>query len=451
MTKIKRPTHGLSLSGTGLIPALVMGALAGYLFTGDLFLTPPVSILAALCWGIVAAFLFLQGVDLVGQTFSLLADPLPADANLANRPGVDALKERLGTGPLSTRLARLLEVWMNGWDPRAVIEMARHQSASARRSTGPEAVFMFILLLVAFWSSGQDLITLGALLGLGLALAARHALLTQEDSYIERRLLARLPGNLPQTAMTASELAGELGGRIEQAFQKYIPQPRETAEALRASIEQATQGVAAQIKELHESLAQNQAAMVQTWSSAAKTTTSELRDVEKALSTVVGDLTGGLSQNAKQMQQVLTHHTQELKKLFDEAGAFLKHSNVEGAGQFQAAMKTHMELMTQNSGAWNKQLQDVLSTHIATLKDATKNLSAQMEKIASVSGRVEEVLHVNAAVEETLKGMASSEEFRKTMEGLRLHIEASDTLLRELSKPRTIRLVETEAGLTAEA
>ena len=57
------------------------------------------------------------------------------------------------------------------------------------------------------------------------------------------------------------------------------------------------------------------------------------------------------------------------------------------------------------------------------------------------------MLHVQQSVDETLKAVATSEEFRKTLETLNKHVEASDALLREAARPKTIRLVESDGDV----
>jgi hypothetical protein len=45
-------------------------------------------------------------------------------------------------------------------------------------------------------------------------------------------------------------------------------------------------------------------------------------------------------------------------------------------------------------------------------------------------------------VDGTLKSVTASEEFAATLNALRAHVEETDKVLREMAKPRKIRLVE---------
>jgi uncharacterized protein YukE len=447
MTMNTSGVHSRYGSGPGLIPVLVIGALIGLLFAGDVLTAPSSMLAVAFCWGTIISFLALQWIDLAGQSLSLISNPVPLGVEVGNRDSLKSHLDRLTRGPVQLRLRHLLNSWIQGWDPRSVMDLASYQSSRARRGMVFEALFVFVLIIVANHLDGHNAVTIGAIAALGLTLAARQALNSGIDGYVESHVLARLPGNLPQTAITAAELAGVLGSSIENAFKHYIPQPADMTQAIQKAIEEANVRFAKQLKDLHDALLQNQTSIVQTWSSAAKTTTHELRDVEKALATVVSDLTGGLHANAEKMQSIMSHHTQEAQKIFTELGAQLKHNNTDGAAQLQTTLKNHVDLFSQSSGNWSKQLESVLTQHVTTLDHASKNLASQLDQIAKLSQNVEQVLHVQQAVDTVVRDVATTEEFRKTLESLRKHVEESDHLLREVSKPRTIRLVETEEGL----
>jgi hypothetical protein len=111
----------------------------------------------------------------------------------------------------------------------------------------------------------------------------------------------------------------------------------------------------------------------------------------------------------------------------------------------------HEKNTTSGLGAITKALEDnskkfdeALKHHADKTAKATAELSAQLDKIATLGKEIDKLLHLQQATDGTIKAIASSEEFKKTLEGLRVHLEASDKLLREVAKPRTIRLVEQE-------
>jgi len=93
-------------------------------------------------------------------------------------------------------------------------------------------------------------------------------------------------------------------------------------------------------------------------------------------------------------------------------------------------------------GSWAEQLTGSLAQHSDNVQAATQQLGAQLDKIAEMQANIEQVLHLQEAVEGTLKTVSASQEFEQTLNALRNHVEETDKVLRELAKPRRIRLVE---------
>ncbi|MFH0878959.1 MAG: hypothetical protein V2A34_04535 [Lentisphaerota bacterium] len=432
----------------GILPMLVIGCLLGYIFAGDLFIEPRARLIIAFAWGFVCSCLFLNWVDVIGQLYSLSTNPIPEELDLADRGQIKVYADGIKSSqPLMVRMRNLLETWAQSSAGGPVMALAAFQSSRWRHVMISEFVFCFILLLFTLFQGCNSTLVWAGIAALALTVVIRQSVNDKVDQYVENRLLARLPGNLPQTAMTAGELAGALGVQIEKAFRDYIPQPEQLAAALKAGAEECNQAVIREIKDLHKVLLESQTVVVQTWTEASRTTTTELRDVEKALATVVADLTGGLKANAANLGEVLIHHTQGLKAALMDAGEQIKKSQAGGATQLQEVLSNYATMLNQSSGTWSSQLKTVLSEHVATLDTATQSLAGQLQKITELAAGIEQVLHVQRTVDDAVRSMSGSEDFKQTLETLRKHLEASDDLLREAAKPRVIRLVETEGDV----
>jgi len=420
--------RGLANPGPGLLPILAIGALLGYLIAGDIFLASVPVLIISFVWGVVAAYLFLQWVELAQLAHSLTADPIPESLAVAEREAVGARRAELhGDQLFIVRVRRLLEAWCAGWDPRQVMDLAAFQSERAKSSMMAETFFALLLLMVAYGMGGNYLLTISGVVLLGITLYARQSLQGKADAYVEGRLLARLPGNIPQTAVTAAELGGILGQSVRDAFKDYIPQPERMASAIQRAIEESSRQVAREMQELHKTLVESLTSLVKTWSNAAKTTTADLRDVEKALSTVVTDLTAGLTTNAERLNQLMVSHTKGLEQVFGSAGTLFRDS-LTGTN-------------------WAEPLRKLFADHETALKDANKAVAAQLERIVQMSENIEKILHMQKAVETSLRSVSTADEFQQTLAVLRTHIEKSDRLLEEVTKPRVIRLIESEAGV----
>ncbi|MFH0953219.1 MAG: hypothetical protein V1873_02705 [Verrucomicrobiota bacterium] len=446
---------------------VALGGLIGYLLCGDVFESPPPCLVTSLCLGLVWAYLFIQWMDMFGEALSFYRDPVPLSLDPGDR---EAVKEHLakltGRQNLPVRARHLLQAWSLGWNPRQVLDLAAFQS---RRATSPHrtgTVFMAVLLLVCYALDANPWLTWGGVIMLALTVLARQVLLQRTDQYLEGHLLTRLPAHIPGTAMTAAELARALGGSIQSAFKDSVPQPEKTAAAMKEAVESVVRNVATEVARLEKTLSDSQSSLVDKWTRAATATTSDLKSVEKALGGVATDLTGGLRANAEKMEKMfsghthdldkalggtagqvkegLQEHTKHLDKVVGEIVGQVRSAYSEGAGKLQAALGAVTDQMGKATGSWSGNLQQALAEQTAKLTAATQALSGQLEKIAALEKDIEKVLHVQEVVDSSMKAVASSDEFKKTLETLRTHLEESDKLLREVSRPRTIRLIERE-------
>lgn len=419
MTTAREARKDIIRSEPGFWSTVAVGGLLGLGLAGDLATAPILFMISSFCIGLAWGHMLLSWVDMMGDWLSFRRDPLPADLNVADRDVVkDHLAKLSGCSSLTLRARHLLEAWSLGWSPRQVIELASFQSRQAMGPIKAGTAFTILLLAgaaVAFpFPIRTWLVALGFLF-LSLTVLARQNVSTRTGGYLESRLLAKLPGNIPQTAMTAAELADKLGAAIDKAFKAYIPQPEQTAAAMKNAVEGVLKNVASDVEKLEKTLVQNQSSLVEKWMNAATATTADLKDIEKALGTVVTDLTGGLSTNAEKMKTALGHHIESI----DKAGS-----------------------------SWGGQLKGVLNEHAEKLTSAGQALAGQLEKIAQLEKEIQKVLHVQQVVDGTIKNVSSAEEFKQTLASLRTHLQESDTLLKklteELAKPKTIRLVEQE-------
>ncbi len=65
-------------------------------------------------------------------------------------------------------------------------------------------------------------------------------------------------------------------------------------------------------------------------------------------------------------------------------------------------------------------------------------MNEQLEKVTQLGAEIDKVLHTTQAMETTLRQMGSSDEFRQTLANLRNHLNISDELLKQLSRPRKV-------------
>lgn len=235
------------------------------------------------------------------------------------------------------------------------------------------------------------------------------------------KLVSKLSENISGTGMTAKDLADELGGSIDQAFKNYVPKPEQLASALTSAVETAGKAQLEQAEKLNEAFAESAGSVRDGLMSAGKSAAEPLHEANEALKSSAEAVSGGVDAAAQKLQAVIAGHAQEIQNA------------LQGVG-----------------GTWRDEISGALSEHAQKLTEANNTLAAQLEKIAALEQDIEKVLHIQETVEGTIKEVAASEAFKATMDSLRIHLEQSDKLLREVAKPRTIRLVESD-GEVAEA
>ena len=432
--------------GPSFIHVLILGVMLGFVLVGDVPAASLRALIIGTCLGLAWAYLFLEWLSIVSDSLALARDPLPEALNVADR---DAVRERRDSikccNLVAERVRQLMASWCNGGDAATTADLAAMQSAAAKAPMRIGIAFIILLLIPAMGLYENPLLTWSILIVLALTVLARQVLLDRIDSYIMTRLLSRLPANIPQTAMTAADLAGALGGAINKAFKDYVPQPEQTAAALKSAVEGVVRDVAREVERLETTLAKSQSELIGKWMDAATNTTTDLKSAEKALSAVVNDLTGGLSSNMDKMKAAFSAHTHDLDKAMGTLAGRVKEMQSLELTKLQEALAGSVAQISKTGENWGSQLQNALGDNLNRMTAASQNLAAQLEKIAALETDIEKVLHVQGAVEQTMKAVASTEEFKKTMDAIRAHLEESDKMLRELAKPRTIRLVETEA------
>jgi uncharacterized protein (DUF3084 family) len=210
--------------------------------------------------------------------------------------------------------------------------------------------------------------------------------------------VARLAEQIPGTGMTAKELGAELGGSIESSFQKFMPQPEKVSSAISASVETSLKAALGNVESLHKKLLDAQDSVLDKWTAHEKNTTGGLGAISKAL-----------DESSKQFSAGLTGGSQKLQASLEE-----------GIKKLDASLKDHAEKNTK----------------------ASAMLSAQLDKIAAMEKEIDKLLHLQQATEGTIKTMSASEEFKSLIKSLNAHLDNSDKLIKEVARPRTIRLVE---------
>lgn len=261
--------------------------------------------------------------------------------------------------------------------------------------------------------------------------------------------VTRLAEQIPGTGMTAKELATELGGSIETSFQKFMPQPEKISSAISTSTEASIKAALGNVESLHKKLLDAQDSVLDKWVAHEKTTTNGLGAISKALDESSKQFASGLTGGSQKMQASLDDGVKKLDATLKEhatatakAGDLMASHLNEAGKQFASGLSGGSQKLQASLEDGVKKLDATMKEHAAATAKAAQQLTAQLDKIAALGKDIEKVLHVQQSTEAAIKTMAASEEFKKMLEALRAHLDASDKMLKEIAKPRTIRLVE---------
>ncbi|HMO03582.1 MAG TPA: hypothetical protein PKC67_04145 [Kiritimatiellia bacterium] len=223
--------------------------------------------------------------------------------------------------------------------------------------------------------------------------------------------IQRLSEQIPGTGATAQEIGAALGGSIESSFQKYMPQPEKVSAAISSSVEASLKTASAGVESMHTKMLASQGAVLEKWAAHEKNAGAGLEAIRKALEGATQQLGIGLTGGSDKMTASLDGGA---KKLGETLGAV--------AAKLEASLNDHAE----KTGK------------------ASAQLVAQLDKIAALEKEIDKLLHLQQSTEGTIKSVAASEEFKSLVKALRDHLQQSDAVLREVAKPRTIRLVESD-------
>lgn len=446
-------------AGPNVMPIIILGLLwAAYLARGILSNRPVpyAALVVPLVTGLLSAYFVLEWLGIVLQFRSLFTDPIPENLPLDDRSGADRHAEAIGgRSMLHTRCRHLLRSWAGSGNAVQTIELAEYQSQRARAPFAVEALFVILLLGTLMWLGGSVFLTLLGFALFGLTLFARQGILTRIDGYIESHLLARLPSALPLQTVTAHDLGRAIGEQVNETFRALFPQPDAIATAMRSALDDGASSLKRELTDLHKKLGEQHASIVETWSNAARTTTTELRDVEKALATIVGDLTTGLNAHVEQMKTALGdktrtlaadmgERTETMTKAWSKAQQDMNATAQTLSTQLQTMVKQSAEEAAKGVADQQQKLQQSLERHAQSVRETVEKLGAQLQAIGEMGANIDKMLHVQETVERATKEVTASEEFKQTLTALRAHLESADRLLVEAAKPRTIRLIENE-------
>ncbi len=229
-----------------------------------------------------------------------------------------------------------------------------------------------------------------------------------------------LADQIQGAGMTSSDLGQQVGDAIGTSLEKYMPKPENTAAAITNSVQETLKTATANVEDLHQRVIEAQEALLEKWASYETKLTTDFDGLAKSMDAAAKTVQGGLAGAG-----------QQATASFDES-----------AKKLNASIQGYTEQTSTTFGSAAQKLNEALKNHAEKAATASQQLTAQLEKIAALEQNIGNLLQLQQATEKTMQGVANSEEFKALVKDLRTHLAASDQALKEIAKPRRIRLVE---------
>ncbi|MBU0678688.1 MAG: hypothetical protein KJ626_11285 [Verrucomicrobia bacterium] len=325
-------------------------------------------------------------------------------------------------------------------------------------------VVLGVVLYMLF--KGTESETRGPIIVVSVGLACTCLIIAQ--------LISRLPACLPGTSVSAKELGDSIGSAIDAAFSKHLPQPERYATAVSDAAAALGTRTAEQVEKLNGKLLETQSRLLEALQKAEAQAVRQVDETKAAMAALAGNFksvlaeqSGVISKQSAETTSALASLATQFKSIFAEQSssmskqsAELKSSLAALSTDLGAVLSEHSKSLSNVSSEINtaisnghtsgaKKIEQSLAEHADKVQSASQQLAAQLDKITELEQDIQKVLHVQEVVDGTIKSVTATEEFSSMLTSLRTHLEESDKVLREVSKPRKIRLVETQHGETA--
>ena len=132
----------------------------------------------------------------------------------------------------------------------------------------------------------------------------------------------------------------------------------------------------------------------------------------------------------------------QLSKTQQDAAAQIVKTQQESAALVAKTQQDATAQLTKAQADMAAKLSSTQEASAAQLAKAQVEIATQLGRVTALASTIDNVLKLQQSVDGTLKGISAAEEFKSTLVELHRHLSESDAILKNASKPRTIRLVE---------
>ncbi|HMP75408.1 MAG TPA: MotA/TolQ/ExbB proton channel family protein [Kiritimatiellia bacterium] len=432
--------------------------------------------------------------------------PLPDDIDMNDTPRLVAVYNDIAEMPgwekrmVSTRVMRVLAMWINSRDFDRTIQYTRENSEmdvfSSDASFRANRLFIWAMPLLGFLGT-----VYGVSYGIGGFAEFLRGDVSAEDIKFQVGLITQglavafyttlvglwTAGASAFPSMSAERreevLLSEIDSMIEERLTAKMPSvkktefPVESIQAMREDIGHMAEAMTAPLKDLVASIEEGfrrmpspsryEEVFSQAIAKAGDLLNDKYSEFQIRYEIRVGELGEQLAGKLVNVSEAFRTGTEAVAAKLDTQARAISESGARAVEQQAAAVQSYLGTLNQASereaARWRevsddlrKQVGDAasqLGASVTALREASslaargadeaaRGLADQMTRLVDVGTRIESLLQATRAVEIALGDIAGSKDFRLAMTELRTHLQTTDELVKRLAKPRQIVLTE---------
>lgn len=237
------------------------------------------------------------------------------------------------------------------------------------------------------------------------------------------QLLRRLGAAADQQQNVQSDLARQVADAVNSAQAGLAEQLKGSEKSLK-TVSDAMTGIAAQVTQAYGGGADKLAAVLQ----------GHKDDMNKLGVMWADQIHGVFEQHQKMVQSAVN--------AMNAAGEEWRTKLLAGLKEQFGRVESSLAAIVTNGESLSGKLLTGMQDQVSGIATSSRTLGDAVNRLGALGQDIEKLLHVQKAVDSTLETISKTEEFKKTIVRLSEHLAESDRLLREVSKPKTIRLVE---------
>lgn len=305
----------------------------------------------------------------------------------------------------------------------------------------------FYTTLVGLWAAG------GAAFPSMGAERREEVLLGEIDALIEERLISKMPSvkktEFPVESILAmrqdiGHMAEALAAPLRDMVQsiedgfKRMPSPQRYEEVFANAIARAGDL-------LNEKYGEFQIRYEVRVGELGEQLAGKLRDISERFQAGAGDVARELSGQARAIEASGARAVEQQAAAVQSYLGTLNQASEREAARWREVsddLRKQVGDAASQLGQSVQALREASSLAARGADEAARGLADQMTRLVDVGTRIESLLQATRAVEIALGDIAASQDFRAVIGDLRKHLQATDDMVKRLSKPRQIVLTE---------